>query len=512
MEKRITQVFYGNDLLPYKDSERSVHYPLVSGTFAGSHNTKEVRFYVRDIGGTNGISWVVVSKLPNGKIGYEVCSNVQTDSELGEQYLSFDLSAYYTQVKGDLYLALRGYQGQITFEDDDNDGVYNISGDPLIEVTGTIKLSINYSPMVNTGTQVLPTDIDRIIAALSNYLLIENGFVIIEDLDDDISDYSNGQYFYVANQKAFYKLNGSTLTKVEFALPFAYLTTHTAEQLYELYGNSPFTLQRYGGFLICKISYNTMNYLYDFVVYQYNMQDSNDILYYHFGTNTGTDTFESLFSGATPNKTVATEEWVASNFVGLTGNQTITGQKTFSGKAIFNDANLYNGYLTTNSKNYFARVGVTTGQYVTYKLPYNYSDVGAVSLTLATEDYVDDEIKNAISSVYQVKGSATVSELNTLTSTTVDKSTLNGYVYNVLDSGNLNYYAGTIEVLAGDNVVFTYNNGQWGWDKLASTIDLSGYVQKTTTIAGVDLQDNITSQELTDALVFATNTDIDNLF
>ena len=42
MEKRITQVFYGNDLLPYKDSERSVHYPLVSGTFAGSHNTKEV--------------------------------------------------------------------------------------------------------------------------------------------------------------------------------------------------------------------------------------------------------------------------------------------------------------------------------------------------------------------------------------------------------------------------------------------------------------------------------------
>lgn len=197
MNKQITSVFYSSDLLPYKDSERSVHYPLVSGTFAGSHNTKEVRFYVRDIGGTNGISWVVVSKLPNGKIGYEVCSNVQTDSELGEQYLSFDLSAYYTQLKGDLYLALRGYQGQITFEDDDNDGVYNISGDPLIEVTGTIKLSINYSPMVNTGTQVLPTEIDRIIAALSNYALLENSIIVTTDKSQlDIDDYDLDTVFF----------------------------------------------------------------------------------------------------------------------------------------------------------------------------------------------------------------------------------------------------------------------------------------------------------------------------
>ena len=76
----------------------------------------------------------------------------------------------------------------------------------------------------------------------------------------------------------------------------------------------------------------------------------------------------------------------------LTGNQTIAGNKTFSNKAIFSDANLYNGYLTTNSKNYFARVGVTTGQYVTYKLPYNYADVGA-------ENYTFEVMENKVTSL-----------------------------------------------------------------------------------------------------------------
>lgn len=232
MNKQITSVFYASDLLPYKDSARTVHYPLTAGTFAGSHNTKEVRFYVRDIGGTSGISWVVVSKLPNGKIGYEVCSNVQTDSELGEQYLSFDLSAYYTQVKGDLYLALRGYQGQITFEDDDSDGVYNISGDPLIEVTGTIKLSINYSPMVNTGTQVLPTDIDRIIAALSDYLLIENGIVVISDISSETaSNYEVNQILleYHANKATFYVVKYRTGTTIKHFTELSFASIRSGE-------------------------------------------------------------------------------------------------------------------------------------------------------------------------------------------------------------------------------------------------------------------------------------------
>ena len=174
LESRVLQVFYDNLCYPFKDSERTVRYPIVGNSFAGSNLTNEIHFYIDRIGGTNGISWVIVSKLPNGKIGYEPLSLVGIDSDNGESYLTFKLSSYYTSVKGDLYLALRGYQGDITFTDTNDDGIYEINGDPLIEVTGTIKLAINYSPMINTGTQVLPSDVDKLIAALSNYSLRAN--------------------------------------------------------------------------------------------------------------------------------------------------------------------------------------------------------------------------------------------------------------------------------------------------------------------------------------------------
>ena len=43
-------------------------------------------------------------------------------------------------------------------------------------------------------------------------------------------------------------------------------------------------------------------------------------------------------------------------------------------------------------------------------------------------------------------------------------------------------------------------------------LGLAGKVSTTRTIAGIDLADDITAQDLTDALVFATNSDIDSLF
>jgi len=171
--------------------------------------------------------------------------------------------------------------------------------------------------------------------------------------------------------------------------------------------------------------------------------------------------------------------YVNTTFVNLASTQAITGQKTFSGKAIFSDANLYNGYLTTNSKNYFTRVGVTTNQYVTYKLPYNYSDVGAQTYTLITKEYVDARIE-ALGDVFNYRGSKTVAEINALPDSTFTA----GDVYNVSDGGTLTL--GNVDVLAGDNVVWDGT----AWDKLASTIDLSGYVQKTELLASdQDIQD-----------------------
>ena len=218
--------------------------------------------------------------------------------------------------------------------------------------------------------------------------------------------------------------------------------------------------------------------------------------------------------------------------VHIAGSETITGAKTFSGTTTFTGGESHSGtvqfsnsviinnfggaggvlnlsyaYVTTNSKTYFARVGVTSNQYVYYDLPKNYSDLGSEQhLTIATEDYVTTQIASAISNVYKIQAPKTVTELNALTLS----SSMVGYVYNVTTSGTLT--AGSVTVVAGDNVVVVESGGSYVFDKLAGTIDLSGYVQTSRTIAGIALSSDITAQALTDALALASNTDIDNLF
>ena len=623
MESKVIKVFYGEDLLPYKDSAREVHYPITGSTFACSNKTNTIRFYVDQIGGTVGVSWVVVSKLPNGTLGYEPVSNVGTDSEIGENYIEFELSSYYTQYKGVVKLALRGYNGNIAF-DEASGGVYTISGTPLIEVSGTIDVAINYSPFVNTGTEILPTDVDRILAALSGYTPIGNSIVVVQTKPNasSLSNFDNGQLFYVKNEKSFYLLNNSQLYpyligdlsgndlsnyglltisylnayvtygawfsgynstyggstplypnalyfirikqtggiyKTEYfafteqqSVIYGYLEDDGSSTLYNVINNSSsvkgvlasegwtedkiaeellnyYTKEELDSLIIdtgnnnsgtlsadeldvvknhnnvillhggssyyqvqevsvykvyAKITtsspqqtnYKTLNsgriivllssgnWNYDnleFDVYtkanvdtlisnlrQNEFQDVDTTTYptledfldsegeegyiylYPIDVNDLTQGYYQYIWENNEWRSIGTTQINLDNYVTLSGSpQTITTQKTFSGKAIFNDANLYNGYLTTNSKNYFTRVGVTTGQYVTYKLPYNYSDVGSQTYTLETQEHV-----------------------------------------------------------------------------------ASNYVPTSRTIAGIDLQDNVSSQELTDALVFATDSDIDNLF
>ena len=132
----------------------------------------------------------------------------------------------------------------------------------------------------------------------------------------------------------------------------------------------------------------------------------------------------------------------------FSGTNTFSGQNTFSGRAVFSgNANLYNTYLTTNTKNYFARVGTTTSQYVMYKLPYSYSDLGSeATYTLITKEYTDTQLalKADKSNTY------TKSETDTLLNNKADKSTtLGGY-------GITNAYTKT-EV---DNIVDTIKSGE----------------------------------------------------
>ena len=206
MESKIMQVFYGHDCLPYKDKERSVHFPIVGNSFLGANNTTQIRFYVRDIGGVNNVSWVVVSKLPNGKIGNEILSQIAYDSEVGEYYVAFNLSAYYTNLKGDVYISLNGYQGQIQVETDQETNISTIVGTPTIQATGSIKLAINYAPQLPLGQHFNISDLQQILGLISAKANVVNTVQVVADISqEDLSGYDEGQLFYDLASKQYYE-------------------------------------------------------------------------------------------------------------------------------------------------------------------------------------------------------------------------------------------------------------------------------------------------------------------
>ena len=200
------QVFYGNDCLPYKDSARSVHYPIVGNSFVGANNTTQIRFYVRDIGGVNNVTWVAISKLPNGQIGNQVLSSIHLDSELNEYYVALDLSSYYTQLKGDVYISLNGYQGGVQVSQDAGTGIYTITGTPIIEATGSIKLAINYSTQLPLGQHFNVSDLQQVLGAMSDKANIVNTVQVVADISqEDFSGYDVGQLFYCLTNKQYYQ-------------------------------------------------------------------------------------------------------------------------------------------------------------------------------------------------------------------------------------------------------------------------------------------------------------------
>lgn len=214
MESKIMQVFYGNDCLPYKDVARSVHYPVVGNAFQGANNTTEIRFYYARIGG-NSVTWVAVSKLPNGQIGSKVLQTYY-DSSVGEYYAKLQLDSFYTQYRGDVYISLQGYEGGVVVEYDDDNDLYTISGTPSIRATGSIDLSINYAgTFVGSGEEENVT-LQEIFAYLSTKLNNIDGFVVIANTSVDTSGYDDGQIFYSIGATNFYQKVSGILTPFDF--------------------------------------------------------------------------------------------------------------------------------------------------------------------------------------------------------------------------------------------------------------------------------------------------------
>ena len=111
--------------------------------------------------------------------------------------------------------------------------------------------------------------------------------------------------------------------------------------------------------------------------------------------------------------------------------------------------------------------------------------------TASSENYVTSGgvktyVDNAIAAIKQFQYEV-VSELPTASANTMGKIYLVSHVHNSADSY--------------DEFITIEKGGAYSWEKIGNTdINLNGYVEKTTKIAGVDLQNDITKTELLTAL------------
>lgn len=132
--------------------------------------------------------------------------------------------------------------------------------------------------------------------------------------------------------------------------------------------------------------------------------------------------------------------------------------------------------------------GVTIAQLDSYLLNIQNLVTGAVrqntdaAMSETSENPVQNKvvtqrINQAIAGVYKPGGTKTVAQLNALTK----DASLNGYVYNVGDSGTLyDELGGDIEVRTGDNVCLIYDDSEdWYWDNMVGFIDTSLFVTKS---------------------------------
>lgn len=225
MQQRLLTIYYGIDRLPYKDENREVHYPIVSsqsgGTLiTGENNTSKLVFYVGRIGG-GAKQWIANLKKPDGTLSYRLLTGGQSvllSNGQSDYRAELDISDIFADQVGDVFIGLQGYSGETVIVE--NDGTYEISGNPDVLATGTIKIKVNYAPNVLAkGETITPTTEQQIMAALGGKIDTSSSIFVVNGLDGfDFSDFANFQTFFDIETGQFYRKTGDTLTLIELEL------------------------------------------------------------------------------------------------------------------------------------------------------------------------------------------------------------------------------------------------------------------------------------------------------
>jgi len=214
MKYKIISVFFDENGNPFKDVAREVPCSIINGAFIGASNTTKVYFYYDKLLNEDDdpATWVAVSKLPNGKIGSKVLESY-LDEEINEHYALLELDSFYTKYKGDVYLALQGYQGGVQVLEDSETGIYTIVGTPTIQTTGNVRLNILYAPQFIGSDETENVNFQQILADLSTKLGIRAQTVLVNELPS----IGETNVFYVIkndsenpNKANIYVWNGTT--------------------------------------------------------------------------------------------------------------------------------------------------------------------------------------------------------------------------------------------------------------------------------------------------------------
>ena len=234
--ERIIDVYYDRHGYPFKDRELTARFPVVGSEFLGASQTTTIRFHYEQIGTDENV-YTVESKRPDGITGSQLLSKNTT-----EHYAEMSLSGWYSECKGDLFLSLKVYRGGTTATYNETTQLWEVSGVPVIESTGAIKLAINYTPMgrYENYNDAISTYQD-VLAALGDKLDTIKGIVGVSGLSQvDTTEYEEGQLFFDVDTKNIYKLESGEFVKINNKLEIVDVSGYEYEELFAMFGTQPF--------------------------------------------------------------------------------------------------------------------------------------------------------------------------------------------------------------------------------------------------------------------------------
>lgn len=376
MSSLLMRVFYDENGLPYKDKELTIHYPIIGNTFMGSSNVKEIRFYIANLGNASN-SWVANAKLPNGQIGSKLLS-IGSD-EYGT-YASLSIDSWYTQHKGDIYISLNGYRGGVEFVLDEDSGLYVVSptyADMVINVTGSIKLSINYATQTPSDYESILT-VQQALLALGTKLDIIKGIVVVDNANSLTESFDNGQLLYSKNDNKLYVYNSGIVTlfvnpaenNIGFIIKNDSLDNNlTASQLVE--ANKDFCLLRYDGNVYFKTGVSGLNNVF---IALKEINETSGIITFSDKAITVARTNGNCSNSNSKTFNTYSKTQAESIFAMLSGNNEFSGDNTFKGQDVFDNSPQTNETINDSSSG----TKLATKSYVANKIGEVNTDIGNV--------------------------------------------------------------------------------------------------------------------------------------